>query len=106
MVLAEDFNWGKQMHLTEYGSIFNEYKLLHLLWWKEATAIHQLAGSLVILWGCWFSIQQTTLPASWEISMKVKKQQLEPDMEQHTGSKMGKEYGKAVNCHPAYLTSK
>ena len=30
-VLAGDFNWGKQMHLTEYGSIFNEYKLLHLL---------------------------------------------------------------------------
>ena len=33
---------------------------------------------------------QTTLPASWEICMQVKKQQLEPDMEQWTGSKMGK----------------
>ena len=32
------------------------------------------------------------------------KQQLEPDMEQQTGSKLGKEYDKAVNCHPAYLT--
>ena len=31
-------------------------------------------------------------------------QQLEPDMEQHTGSKSGKEYVKAVYCHPAYLT--
>ena len=34
----------------------------------------------------------------------VKKQQLEPDMEQQTGSKLGKEYLKAVYCHPAYLT--
>ena len=36
--------------------------------------------------------------------MQVKKQQLEPDMEQQTGSKFGKEYVKAVYCHPAYLT--
>ena len=36
--------------------------------------------------------------------MQVKKQQLEPDMEQQTCSKLGKEYVKAVYCHPAYLT--
>ena len=36
--------------------------------------------------------------------MQVKKQRLEPDMEQQTGSKLGKEYVKAVYCHPAYLT--
>ena len=36
--------------------------------------------------------------------MQVKKQQLEPDMEQWTDSKLGKEYIKAVYCHPAYLT--
>ena len=47
---------------------------------------------------------QTTWPASWEICMQVKKQQLEPYMQQRTGSKLGKEYQKAVNCHPAYLT--
>ena len=47
---------------------------------------------------------QTTLPASWEICMHIKKQQLEPDMEQRTGLKLGKEYIKAVYCHPAYLT--
>ena len=47
---------------------------------------------------------QATWPASWEIYKKVKKQQLELDMEQHTGSKLGKEYVKAVYCHPAYLT--
>ena len=37
--------------------------------------------------------------------MQVKKQQLEPNMEQQTGSKLGKEYVKAVYCYPAYLTS-
>ena len=37
--------------------------------------------------------------------MQVKKQQVEPDMEQWTGFKLGKEYIKAVYCHPAYLTS-
>ena len=36
--------------------------------------------------------------------MQVKKQQLEPDMEQQTGSKLGKEYIKAVYCHSVYLT--
>ena len=45
-----------------------------------------------------------TLLASWEICMQVKKQQLAMDMEQLTGSKLEKEYVKAVYCHPAYLT--
>ena len=48
---------------------------------------------------------QITLPASWETCMQVKKQQLEPDMEQQTGFKLGKEYIKAVYCNSAYLTS-
>ena len=47
---------------------------------------------------------QTTLPASWEIFMQVKKQQLELDMKQQSCSKSGKEYVKAIPCHPAYLT--
>ena len=47
---------------------------------------------------------QTTLPASWEICMQVKKQQLELDVEQQTASRLGKEYVKAVYCHLAYLT--
>ena len=46
---------------------------------------------------------QTTLPASWETCLQVKKQQLELDMEQWTGSKLGKEYIEVVYCHPAYL---
>ena len=36
--------------------------------------------------------------------MQVKKQQLEPDMEQQIGSKLAKEYVKAIYCHPVYLT--
>ena len=47
---------------------------------------------------------QTTSPAFWETCLQVKKQQLEPDMEQQTGSKLGKAYIKADYCHPFYLT--
>ena len=45
-------------------------------------------------------------PLTWLlVKMQVKKQQLKLDMEQQTGSKLGKGYVKAVYCHPAYLTS-
>ena len=47
---------------------------------------------------------QTTWPVSWETCMQVRKQHLELDMEQQTGSKQEKAYIKAVYCHPAYLT--
>ena len=43
------------------------------------------------------------LTCLWRNCMQVRKQQLEPDMEQQTGFKSGKEYVKAVCCHPAYL---
>ena len=46
---------------------------------------------------------QTMSPASWEICIQVLKQQLEQDIEQQTGSKLGNEYVKAVHCHLAYL---
>ena len=46
---------------------------------------------------------QTTLLASWEICMQVKKEHLELGMQQWTGSKLGKECVRAVYCHPAYL---
>ena len=48
---------------------------------------------------------QTTGPASWEIRMQIRKQQLKLDMEQQTGSKQEKECVKAIYCHPTYLTS-
>ena len=62
-------------------------------------ASKQNCGKFLKIWE-----YQTTWPAFWEICMQVKKHQLELDMEQHTGSKLGKEYFKAVYCYPAYLT--
>ena len=58
-------------------------------------------------WGKFFKRweYQTTLPASWETYMQVNKQQLEMDMEQQTGSKLGKGYIEAAYCYSAYLTS-
>ena len=50
------------------------------------------------------NIRTPYLPPEKSICMQIKKQQLELDMEQWTGSKLGKEYVKAVYCHPAYLT--
>ena len=48
---------------------------------------------------------QTTSLASWEICMQVRKQQLEQDMEQQIGSKLGKEYFKAIYCQPMQSAS-
>ena len=56
------------------------------------------SGKVFKRWEC-----QTTWPTSWENCRLVKKQQLELDMEEKTGSKSRKEYVKAVYCHPAYL---
>ena len=66
---------------------------------KPLCGSQQQTGKFLTRWK-----YQTTLPASSEICMQAKKQQLEPDMEQWTGSKLGKEYVKAVSCHPAYIT--
>ena len=48
-------------------------------------------------------VYQTILSASWEACIQVKKQQLESDTEQQTGSKSVNEYVQDVCCHPAYL---
>ena len=66
---------------------------------KPLTCGSQHCGKFLKRWE-----YQTTLPASWETCIQVKKNQLEQKMEQWTGSKLGKEYVKAVYCHPAYLT--
>ena len=56
----------------------------------------------------WEILKETETPdhltCPWEICIQVRKQQLELDMEQQAGSKSGKEYVKAVYCHPAYFT--
>ena len=72
---------------------FNDYARSLTVW------INTNFGKLLKRWE-----YQTTWPAFWEIVMQVKKQQLELDMEQHTGPKSGKEYIKSIYCHPAYLT--
>ena len=46
---------------------------------------------------------QSILPESWQTYMGVKEQELEQDTKQWTGSKLGKEYNKAVQCYPAYF---
>ena len=79
----------------------SQASLLLLLYW-----LHQSLW-LWITKTCWKFFKrweyQTTLPVYWEICIQVKKQQLELHMEQQTGSKLGKEYIKAVYCHPVYL---
>ena len=61
--------------------------------------LYALCGKFLKRWE-----YQTTLPDSWETCMQVKKQQLEPDMEQHTGLKLRKGYVKSSYFHPVYLT--
>ena len=96
---------------TSIGSsksmIVQEKHLLLLYWLCQSL---WLCGSTVV----WITTNcgkflrgweyHTTWSASWEICMQVKKQQLELDVEQQTGSELGKEYFKAVYCHLAYLT--
>ena len=52
----------------------------------------------------WKILEEMGIPDHLTCCMQAEKQQLELDMEQQTGSKLGKEYVKAVYCHPAYLT--
>ena len=78
-------------------------KYLFLLYWLSQSLWlcgSQQTGKFFKRWE-----YQTTWPASREICIQVKKQQLELDMEQQTGSKSGKEYIRAVYCHPSYLIS-
>ena len=78
---------------------------------KTSTSVLLIILKLLTVWITtnWKILQEIgipdhLLPASWEIFMQVKKQQLEPYVEQWTGSKLGKAYFKAVYCHLAYLT--
>ena len=79
-------------------------KNIYFCFIDHAKAFHcvdhnKLCGKFLKRWD-----YQTIWTASWEICMQVKKQQLELDMRKQTSSKWGKEYVKAVYCHPAYLT--
>ena len=85
-----DHEKGREFQKTYTSASLTTLKLL-ILW----TTIN--CGKFLNRWE-----YQTTLPVSWEACMQVKKQQLELDMEQWTGSKLEKEYVKGF--HPAYLT--
>ena len=80
---------------------FQEKHLLLFYWLHQSLWLcgSQQTGKFLKGWE-----HQTTLPASRETCRQVKKHQLEPDMEQWTGSKLDKEYVKAVYCHSVYLT--
>ena len=67
--------------------------------WEGGSGLGTHCGKFLKRWK-----YQTTLAASCETCMQVKKQQIEPDVEKQTDSKLQKEYIKIVYCHPAYLT--
>ena len=83
---------AREFHKTIYFCFINHAKPL-TVW------ITTNCGKFLKRWE-----YQTTWPPSWEICMQVRKQQLELGIKQQTGSKLGKEYVKAVYCHPAFLT--
>ena len=68
------------------------------------TTLKPLSGSQQTAENSWIDGDTRPPCPSPEKPLQVKKQQLEPDMEQWTGAKLGKEYVKAVHCYPAYLT--
>ena len=74
-----------------------------IIYFCSLTMLKPLTVWITIIYGKFWKRweYQATLPASWEACMQVKKQQLEPDMKQWTGSE-GKEYVKAIYCHPTY----
>ena len=86
-------SWGKQGNSRKTSTSASLTTLKLWLWRSQQT------GKFLKRWE-----YQTILFDSWKTCMGVKKQQLELDMEQLTGSKLGKEYVKAEYCHPAYLT--
>ena len=95
-------NYGKFFKRREYQTILPVF-LRNLYAGQEVTA--RTGESQQTMES--FSREGNTRPSylpSWEICMQVKKQQLEPDMEQPTVSKSGKEYIKAEYCHSACLT--
>ena len=100
--------WSNWKHLLDHRKCKRIKKHTHKKKTASASFIMPKALTVWITTNCGKFFKrweyQISLPASWEICMQVKNEQLEHDIEQGTGSKLGKEYFKAVYCHPAYLT--
>ena len=104
-------------HFHDPGSVTGQETDCQAIWHSQKSKKNFFKGAKHLLLLCWLFQNlwlwittncgkflkrweyHTTPPASWEICMQVKKQQLELDMEQQTGSKSGKKYIKAVYCH-------
>ena len=85
--MTEHLNWNDHSEKVFHG-IDNSLKVIKV----------EVYNKLWKFWERWK--YQTTLPISSETCMQIKKQQLETHLEQLTGSKLGKDYIKAVDCHP------
>ena len=79
--------------------------------WKTSISVSSITLKPLTVWimtNCGKLLErwayQTILPVSWETCMQFKKQQLESCTEQLIGSRLGKEYNRAVCCHPVCLT--
>ena len=94
----------QKFSLSMQVNLFFTLKHLFLLYWLCQSlwlcGSQQIVEKFLKRWE-----YQTTWPDSWEICIQAKKQQLELNMEQQTGCKLGKEYVKAIYCHLAYLSS-
>ena len=107
MVTRDKENIMIKASVQEEDSVINKYarEFQKNLYYASLTTLKPLTAWITTNCGKFLKRweYQATWAASWEICMHVKKQQLELDMEQQTGSKLGKEYVKAVYRHPAYL---
>ena len=104
--------WKFTVHVLLKSGLGNFEHYFTSVWDECNCVVVWTFFGIAFFWG-WITINcgkfwkrweyQTTWHASWEICMQVRKQQLQLNMEQQAGSKSGKEYVKAVYCHPAYL---
>ena len=98
--------WALQAGPCDLLPLSPQTETLYLTFYYQMFSAHLVPSRLQSRCGKFFKRweYETTLSASREICMQVKKHELKLDMEQQTGSKLGKEYVKAVYCHPAFFS--